>query len=67
MTHFVHMNKQNWLVEKERDICSERENLNDFYFSVEVTFQESASKQNFYACARAKKGDVAATFRLYSV
>ena len=31
------------------------EKLNDFYFSVESTFQESVSKQNFYACTRAKK------------
>ena len=27
---------------------------NDFYFSEESEFQESFSKQNFYACARAK-------------
>ena len=30
------------------------ESWNDFYFSAELTFQESVSKQNFYACARAK-------------
>ena len=33
----------------------------------ESIFQESVSKQNFYACARAKKSDVAATFRLHFV
>ena len=43
------------------------EKLNDFYFSAESTFQESVSKQNFCACARAKKSDVAAAFRLHSV
>ena len=50
MTHFVYMNTQKWL-----DISSERKSWYDFYFSVESTFQESVSKQNFYACARAKK------------
>ena len=35
---------------------------NDFYFSAESTFQESVSKQNFYACARAKIRDIIATF-----
>ena len=33
-----------------------------FYFSAESTFQEIVSKQNFYACARAKKSDVPTTF-----
>ena len=40
---------------------------NDSYFPAELTFQESVSKQEFYACARAKKSDVAATCRLHSV
>ena len=40
---------------------------NDFYFSAESTFQESVSKQNFYACARAKIRDITATFPLHSV
>ena len=35
-------------------------------FGAESTFQESVSKQNFYACTKAKKSDVAATFRLHS-
>ena len=30
-------------------------------------FQESVSKQNFYACARAKKSNVAVTFHLHSI
>ena len=55
VTHFVYMNTQKWLVQKESDICSERKSWNDFYFSGESTFQESVSKQNFYACAAAKK------------
>ena len=37
---------------------------NDFYFLEESEFQESFNKQNFYACARAKKRDVARTFPL---
>ena len=32
-----------------------RKSRNNFCFSAESTFQESVSKQNFYACARAKK------------
>ena len=40
----------------------ERKSWNDFYFSAEWTFQEIVSKQNFYACARAKKSDVPTTF-----
>ena len=32
-----------------------RKSRNNFYFSAESTFQESVSRQNFYACARAKK------------
>ena len=43
----------------------EAEKLNDFYFSAESTFQESVSKQNFCACTRSKKSNVAATFRLH--
>ena len=31
------------------------ESWNDFYFSAELTFQESVSKQNFYTCAWAQK------------
>ena len=44
----------------------EVEKLKWFYFSAESTFQESVSKKNFYACARAKK-PVSATFRLHPV
>ena len=55
MTDFVCMNTQKWLVWKVSDICSERKSWNDFYFSAESTFEESVSKQNFYACTRAKK------------
>ena len=40
---------------KRSDICSERKSWNDSYFSVESTFQESVTKQNFYVCARGKK------------
>ena len=66
-THFVYMNTQKWLVQKESDIYSERKSWNDFYFSVESTFQENSSKQNFYAFAKAKKRccrDIPLTFRL---
>ena len=55
MTLFVYMNTQKWLVWKENGICSKGKSWNDFYFSAESTFQESVSKKNFYACARAKK------------
>ena len=68
MTHFVYMNTQKWLVLKKSDICSERKNWNGFYFSAESIFQESVSKQNFYACSKEeKKNYVAPTFRLQSV
>ena len=40
---------------KKKGICLERKSWNNFYFSAESTFQESVSKQNFYACAGAKK------------
>ena len=40
---------------------------NHSYFLAESTIQESVSKQNFYACARARKSNVAATFRSHSV
>ena len=66
-TNFVYMNTQKWLVQKESDIYSERKSWNDFYFSVESTFQENSSKQNFYAFAKAKKRccrDIPLTFRL---
>ena len=66
-THFVYMNTQKWLVQKESDIYSKRKSWNDFYFSVESTFQENSSKQNFYAFAKAKKRccrDIPLTFRL---
>ena len=66
MAHFVYMNTQKWLVEKESDICSEGKSWNDFYFSAESMFHESFSKQNFCACARAKISDVAATLGLHS-
>ena len=52
---------------KKSDICSERKNWNGFYFSAESIFQESVSKQNFYACSKEKKNYVAPTFRLQSV
>ena len=67
MTHFVYMNTQKWLVLKKSDICSERKNWNGFYFSAESIFQESVSKQNFYACSKEKKNYVAPTFRLQSI
>ena len=66
-TNFVYMNTQKWLVQKESDIYSERKSWNDFYFSVESTFQENSSKQNFYAFAKSKKRccrDIPLTFRL---
>ena len=62
MTHFVYMSTQKSLVSKERDIYLKPKRWNGFYFSLESAFQESVSKQNFYACAR--KIDVAATFCL---
>ena len=40
---------------KKKGICLQRKSWNNFYFSAESTFQESVSKQNFYACAGAKK------------
>ena len=55
MTHFVYMDTQKLLVYKESDICSEKKSWNDLYFSAESTFQESVSKQKFYACARGKQ------------
>ena len=55
MTHIVYMNIQKWLVLKDSDNCSGWKSWNDFYFSAESTFQESVSKQNFYACAKGKK------------
>ena len=68
MTHFVYLNTQKWFVWKESENFSERKSWNNFYFSAESTFQESVCKQNFYACARAKKKrcrrDIPLTFRL---
>ena len=64
MTHFVYMNTQKCLVEMLKKL----KNWNDFFFSAESTFKESASKQNFYACARAKnkqcRRDIPLTYRL---
>ena len=48
------------------NICSEQKSWSDFYFSAALTFQESFSKQNFYACAWAKRSDIVATFHLHS-
>ena len=42
-------------------------NWNGFYFSAESIFQESVSKQNFYACSKEKENYVAPTFRLQSI
>ena len=43
------------------------EKLEWFLLFSGIKISGSVSKQNFYACARAKKGDAAATFRLHSV
>ena len=37
------------------------------FSGIDISVKCGVNKQNFYACARLKKSDVAATFRLYSV
>ena len=59
-TDFVYMNTEKMIGLKRK--------RHDFYFTAESRFQESVSKQNFYACARPKKKwcrrDIPVAFRL---
>ena len=67
MTHFVYNEYTKMIGLKRKRHLFGAEKLKYFYFSAESTFQESVSKQNFYACARTKKSKVASIFRVHSV
>ena len=66
MTHFVYMITQKWLVKTKRHLFR-AEKLKWFLLFSGIDISAKWSKQNFYACARTKKSDVAATFRSHSV
>ena len=58
MTHFVYINTKKMTGLKRKRQFFEQKSWNNFYFSAKSTFQESVSKQNFNACARAKHSAV---------
>ena len=67
MNHFVYTNTQTMISLKRNRQFLGVKKLKWFLLFSGVDISGSVSKQNFYACARAKKSDVAATFRLHSV